>query len=61
MVHTVEHHDLVVVASDGLFDNLYDSDVLRCMKLDDIEGSAECLAEKSRLLGLDKEYESPFA
>ena len=51
--HSVEHHDWVIIASDGVFDNLYDEDVREC--LGEFVGEAACcLAEKSRLLGLDK-------
>lgn len=29
--HNVEHKDVVVVGSDGLFDNLYNDDILDCL------------------------------
>ena len=30
--HAVEEHDILVVASDGMLDNLYDKDVKKCIK-----------------------------
>eukprot|EP00347_Sterkiella_histriomuscorum_P017594 403348740 len=30
--HPVQHNDLIVLGTDGVFDNLYDKDVLKCLK-----------------------------
>ena len=61
-------HDILVVASDGMLDNLYDKDVKKCIKpqmkgtyLQDPQQVAECLAKKAEVLGLNEEYYSPFA
>jgi serine/threonine protein phosphatase PrpC len=29
--HRVEHNDIVVMGSDGLFDNVYDADLVTCL------------------------------
>lgn len=30
--HKVEEYDIIIMASDGLWDNLYDKDVIDCIK-----------------------------
>ena len=32
--HTVAHDDLIVMASDGVFDNMYESHILKCLESD---------------------------
>ena len=56
------------MASDGMFDNLYDTDVHDCIKpylvkdtLEDLQKASECLADKAELLGNDDSFFSPFA
>jgi len=68
--HDVQDKDLVIVASDGLWDNLYDETILKIINDDfkkekgsisncnDLAMSLANLAEK---YSLDCEYESPFA
>lgn len=67
-IHLVEHNDLVVVASDGLYDNLYQEDILSCFNILtretlDVEPTetATCLAKKAETLSFRKDYDSPFA
>ena len=56
------------MASDGVFDNLYDLDIKTCVKKE-LEGTnlvkpqaaADCVAEKSFELGNKQGYLSPFA
>ena len=52
--HKVESNDIIVVGSDGLFDNLYDHDIITCLKsglkgtnLEDIEKATKCMANKA--------------
>ena len=57
---------MLVIATDGLFDNLYDKDIVSCMKgasSNEIVPSdvAHCLAKKAETLSFDKSYDSPFA
>jgi len=60
---------VIVVASDGVFDNLYIKDIKLCLQpqidsngfLSDLQEAANCLAEKSEKLGDDSTYFSPFA
>ena len=68
--HVMMPLDIVVVGSDGLFDNLYTSDLLTCLYprldmktgiLEDLEGSAKCMAEMAEIKGNDRRYLSPFA
>lgn len=56
------------MASDGMFDNLYNTDVHDCIKpylvkdaLEDLQKASECLADKALKLGDDQSYFSPFA
>mmetsp|Transcript_14877 Transcript_14877/g.20140 ORF Transcript_14877/g.20140 Transcript_14877/m.20140 type:complete len:86 (-) Transcript_14877:75-332(-) len=56
------------MATDGLWDNLYDSDVLGCLDVASVGGRAgievgevaSCLAKKAEKLSFDKTYRSPF-
>lgn len=75
--HSVNHNDIIVLGTDGIFDNLYDQDVLKCLKpevtyanpihprdhfnLLDPQGAANCLASIAEKLSYDKTYDSPFA
>lgn len=61
-------NDIIVMGSDGLFDNLYDEDILKCIKpylkgklLEDVTGSVNCMAEEAERKSYDKSYFSPFA
>ena len=67
-MHEVHENDIIVMASDGMFDNLYDTDVHDCIKpylvkdaLDDLQKASDCLADKAEKLGDDYSYFSPFA
>jgi protein phosphatase PTC7 len=53
----------VVLGSDGLFDNLFDEDLVQCIGAPDMEphSIATCLAQRAHALSLDKSYDSPFA
>ena len=66
-LHQVEDKDVVIMATDGLFDNLYDPDVLSCLEQTTSGGEvkdptevANCLATKAEKLSFDKKYKSPF-
>lgn len=67
----------MVLATDGVLDNLYDKDVLNCIKLalteqglnsrnqlydlSDPQQLANCIADTAEKLSWDKTYDSPFA
>ena len=67
--------DFVVMASDGLFDNLFDEDILTCLYLSirpvmgytdkfellSPETAAKCIANKAYKKSKDKNYWSPFS
>ena len=67
--------DFVVMATDGLIDNLYDKDVQACLEpavkvskdsaeefeLEDPESVARCMSRKAYNLSKDQRYMSPFA
>jgi len=67
--HTVEANDLVIVASDGLWDNIDDKEILKTLndfskksgsiKID-TEEFAKILSIKAETLSRDKNYFSPF-
>jgi len=58
------------MGTDGLFDNLYDTDILdKCIQprispihggLGDVQGAADCLAVHAEVYGYDDNYVSPF-
>ena len=66
--HQVKDKDVVIMGTDGLFDNLFDKDILACLE-DSTHGQiamdqtkvATCLATKAEKLSFDKKYDSPFA
>jgi protein phosphatase PTC7 len=69
-IHNVEHNDIIVVGTDGLFDNVYDETLLELVKpfvsgnsndVEDITKVADVIAEKAEKLAADQEYLSPFA
>ena len=56
------------MASDGVFDNLYDPDVIACVTpymkstlFVDPQGSSDCIKDKAYRLGNTKGFVSPFA
>ncbi len=68
----VKNKDLVILASDGILDNMFDKDILHCLKSSqdwmsdliedhDTEKAAVCLAERASKLSQDPTYDSPFA
>lgn len=67
--HRVQERDVIVVASDGMLDNLYVKDIKACIQplisksglLETPQKAAVCLAKKSEKLGNDPYYFSPFA
>jgi protein phosphatase PTC7 len=60
--HTVVKGDIVVMGTDGVFDNVFDEDMEPCI-LDHKTplARADCIGEKAYGLSHDKNYESPFA
>ena len=67
--HQVQHNDIVIVGSDGLFDNLDANQIMEILLpsigSDDIiikpDEIAKALAEKAWRYGHDQTYDSPFA
>ena len=60
-------NDIIVMGSDGVFDNLYDRDVAECVQknmeganLKGIQETADCLSKKSVEFGHRTDYVSPF-
>ena len=55
--------DLVLLASDGIFDNLFDAEIVRISNEfgEDLQKLAEVLAGRAKTLSEDKDFESPFA
>ena len=60
--HTVCDGDIVVMGSDGVFDNLFDSDIIACIKRHDpnLEHIADCIATYAEIVSYDESYESPY-
>ena len=65
----MQQNDIVVMGSDGLLDNLYDSDIQTCLQpqvdhhglLKNVQEAADCLAKKTEQVAYDPNYLSPFA
>ena len=68
-LHGVAHNDILIVGTDGVFDNLYDEQIIDLIqpyisKSDDIEDPesvADTIAQEAERLGGQEEYMSPFA
>lgn len=67
--HEVQNNDILVVGSDGLFDNMYDhqiTDIINPFIKDkdeilDTELVAQLIAKQAEVLSLDPNWKSPFA
>ena len=69
--HEIQTDDIIVVGSDGLFDNLYDKHILKCLKprletkgskrMEDVLKASKCLAVNAERLGHKGSYISPFS
>ncbi len=66
MCHQLKHNDIVVMGSDGLFDNLFDNDIQNCIEkhtlngTTNIESAADCIAVYAEFVSYKKDYVSPF-
>lgn len=68
-VHQIQNNDILVVGTDGLFDNLYDNQIIEVIKpfiqnsssLLDPEIVAEMIAKQAETLSFDTKWMSPFA
>lgn len=63
---TLEPGDIVLQASDGVFDNVFEDRILEmmlkiCRKQQSTESAAEELATLATMLGADRKHRSPFA
>ena len=65
--HVVHHDDVIVVGTDGLFDNVFDSDILdKCIKPSwsnnemDLQTAADCLALHAEVYSYDQKYVGPW-
>ena len=70
--HIVEDNDVVILATDGVLDNLFNEDIMMCLnkaydkRMSDKATSSEaqasnCLARTAEQLSYRKDYDSPFA
>ena len=66
--HYVENNDIVVMGSDGIFDNLFDDDIISCLetqiknrKIENLQNASNCLSMSAEIKGYDPTYNSPFA
>lgn len=66
--HEIQENDIIIMASDGVFDNMYDPDLIECVTpymksthFYDPQGSSDCIADKAYELGNSKGFVSPFA
>ena len=69
-LHSVDHNDILIVGTDGLFDNLYDEQIIEIVQpyvtsdnsdISDPEVVADVIAGHAEKLSRDPNYHSPFA
>ena len=66
--HQVQENDIIVMASDGVWDNIYSTHIKSCIdsqlkpngELDDIQTVANCITTSAEFMGYDPKYVSPF-
>ena len=63
--HRLQAKDIIVMGTDGLFDNVFDDDMKPCLireeNIEQPEKAATCIGEFAYTKSKDKRYESPFA
>ena len=66
--HSVSHKDIIIAASDGLWDNLYDDEIIQHINKAEVNGFlynynkiAFDLAKKAEINSFNREFESPFS
>lgn len=64
----IKHNDIIVMGSDGLFDNMYDNSIINVLRdyapngvIEDPKVVAKVIAEAAQKYSLDNAYLSPFA
>jgi protein phosphatase PTC7 len=57
----VEENDVIVTATDGIFDNMYDSDIVEIVATKQPQMAAIAIAGKASRLAHDRNYVSPFS
>ena len=66
-VHKVKLHDILIVASNGMFDNLFMRHINYCLNTHwksrrlDLSGAASCLATKAHDHSLNEDFYTPYA
>ena len=70
-LHVVKQDDVLIMGTDGVYDNLFDKDIMQCVntspsppQLDkdfNSQDIADCIAKKAEKFSFDKKYDSPFA
>ncbi|KAL4465024.1 hypothetical protein ABPG72_010468 [Tetrahymena utriculariae] len=67
--HQIEHNDIIVCGTDGVFDNIDENQILNCIKpfweyndnITDVNLLSEIIAKYAFKLSVDPVYNSPFA
>ncbi len=66
-VHPVQKGDVVILATDGVLDNLFNEDIINCVKKaykDTIiahQDASTCIAKSAEMMSFKKDYNSPFS
>lgn len=67
--HKLKNDDIIVMGTDGVWDNLFDKDIQYCAasqlragstSLDNIQHVSDCISTLAEVRGYDSTYESPF-
>ena len=59
--HQVREGDLIVMATDGVWDNLFESDIMTCVNSSrDLGNISKCISTLAEVKSYDPKYESPW-
>lgn len=67
--HKVRKDDVLILATDGVLDNLFDRDIQYCVEvnlpkrgaqIDNLQRVSDCISTSAEIKGYDEKYESPF-
>ena len=68
--HEVQHNDVVIVATDGVLDNLFEEQISACIRINmrfdgvgdlkNLQDVSDCISYSAEMLSYKKDYYSPF-
>ena len=62
-LHEIEENDIIVMASDGLFDNVYSTGIIKCLekymkekKVQNVAAASDCMAHTAEINGVKENW-----